>query len=844
MDDISATELTDSDDLPEGDNWIEALECALLADCDPNILKKLSEGKRIPDSLRSDFWRALLAINEAGPVKLCTEFDLPNQLDIRNDCEKLVTQLLEAKEKDSQNQPHEIERLRLISSFESTITTYVKARPELEYVPENGWTDILKVLYHLNLNDSQLYQMFFRIVDRYIPKSLSCGTSQKNTANKNQETKDNDSGAPATSIQTNGNTSQGGEKIHQESVQAYHLLRLLIQYHDPALCSMLESKKVTPDMYVKDWFCSIFARSCSPKLGLLIWDTHFKMADPFLIFFAAIVMVVNASDELKHSMDKEAMLDILRTMPGRLQEDDIEDLYYLVSNHYTNTTPRSIRSYSHLFFLDTFSSTYSGNESPDDGSPLQLDLKTSQLTNTLDLSQYLCLPIVPAEIFAIDTCRSRTGSPDSPNTSPNHQLKYFLVDCRPAKQYNAGHLKKAFHLDCSLMLREPSSFTTAVNVLLDIQRQVVASKSNTGGQHICFIGSGHEEDDQYVNMVVASFLQKYQSKYVSIVVGGFGAIHDYVSSKAEYNDRFSEFIIDHNPELCKVCYTKSPDAFAKYKSQQQNSIASSAQLLINSTANFLRGDKTALTKFAENHPQTSQLAQSGASMLDKFAKSFVSKSNVLKDRLVETLQTTNLPTGSPTGWTHVSSQDKLGPRYQPDQPNARIDLAHQFEKSTMDEEPIQEVQLEPWQEEAGIIAIHQCSQIKGTSRYPGYIALSDTYMWILREIPHNKGFASIAAKRPLDTIVQIVSKRRQPEMIIFRYGKSSSSVQSSKGDEEQPGDNKSSAPEGSTNIIASDHLHISQPFDVIRLIKQQIIRIIDMKKNACNSTSGNSNATD
>lgn len=849
----------DEDELPEGDTWIEELECALLADCDPTILKKISEGKRIPSSLRADFWRALLALNEAGPVRLCTEFDLENQLDVRRDCEKLVVELSQKGVSTSYGkQITEVDALRLTSCFESTITTYVKARPELSYIPQNGWTDILKVLYQLDLNDSQLYQMFFRIVDRYIPKDLSQKSSISiESSNEVSGTKLNhETIQEELPTKSNGNaqaklTQNITQTEPKNSVQAYHLLRLLIQYHDPALCSMLDSKKVTPNLYVKDWFCSLFARSCSPQIGLLIWDAHFKMADPFLIFFAAIVMVVNASDELKQSnMDKETMLKILKTMPARLEEDDIEDLYYLVSNHYTSTTPRSIRSYSHLFFLDTFGNTYLGNESPVDGCPLKFDLKTSQLTSQLDLSQFLCLPIVPAEIFAFDSNRSRSTSPDSPMSHPQNQLRYFLVDCRPAEQYNAGHLKKAFHLDCSLMLLEPSSFTTAVNVLLDIQRQVVASKSNTGGKHLCFIGSGHEDEDQYVNMVVASFLQKYQSKYVSIVVGGFGAIHDYVSTKTEFKDRFDEFIVDHDQESCKICYSKSPDAFAKYKSlkaQQQSSasIATSAQQLFTSTASFLRGDKTALSKFAASHPQTSQFAQSGASMLDKFTKSFVIKSNVIKDKLVETLQTSNMQTGSPlgSGRGHVSSQDKLGRRYtgsgllstrDSSSLASQLEMSHQNDQSALDAEPVQEVELERWQKESGVFALYKCFQIKDQARYPGYVGVSHSHLWILREIPHNKGFASIAGKRPLDTIVQITSKRRQQDMIIFRYGfvsKKESPSQTDGQESEQLKVGQGTAGKESTptmpTIIGSDHLHIPQPFEVIRLIKREIIRIMD-----------------
>ena len=57
------------------------------------------------------------------------------------------------------------------------------------------------------------------------------------------------------------------------------------------------------------------------------------------------------------------------------------------------------------------------------------------------------------------------------------------------------------------MLQAPSDFSTTVQALFSTQRQSVAAGSAAGGEHLCFVGSGREEEDQYVNMVVANFLQ-------------------------------------------------------------------------------------------------------------------------------------------------------------------------------------------------------------------------------------------------------------------------------------------------------------------------------------------------
>lgn len=65
------------------------------------------------------------------------------------------------------------------------------------------------------------------------------------------------------------------------------------------------------------------------------------------------------------------------------------------------------------------------------------------------------------------------------------------------------------------------------------------------------------------------------------------------------------------------------------------------------------------------------------------------------------------------------------------------------------------------------------------------------------------------AKRPLEMIVQITSKRKVPEIITFKYGETN--------------ENSESGP----NIIATDCLAFQKPYEVTRLVKQQVINVLD-----------------
>ena len=137
-------------------------------------------------------------------------------------------------------------------------------------------------------------------------------------------------------------------------------------------------------------------------------------------------------------------------------------------------------------------------------------------------------------------------------------MHYFVVDCRPVEHFSCGHLPGAFHLDANLvrtpsfghevmhaaihhtvllsdppctlhapytqLLISPTDFSTAADRLCAKVRRAGVE----GGEHLCFLGSGREQEDQYANMVIAKFLQK-SIPYVSLARGGFlgkwGCLH-------------------------------------------------------------------------------------------------------------------------------------------------------------------------------------------------------------------------------------------------------------------------------------------------------------------------------
>lgn len=106
----------------------------------------------------------------------------------------------------------------------------------------------------------------------------------------------------------------------------FHLFRLLLLYHDPALCSFFDTKKLAPEHYLLPWvrththtacwaptpsptsymylvLCfsiaavqlrSLFASTCELGVVYVMWDLYLLERDPFLVLFLALVMILNA----------------------------------------------------------------------------------------------------------------------------------------------------------------------------------------------------------------------------------------------------------------------------------------------------------------------------------------------------------------------------------------------------------------------------------------------------------------------------------------------------------------------------------------------------------------------
>ncbi|XP_042884161.1 TBC1 domain family member 23-like isoform X2 [Penaeus japonicus] len=686
----------------EDSTWLLALESALHEGADDHELIGITRGRILPEEHRAEIWYICLGGGNkfSNFAQFDEIFDLQDQSVVRADVKSLVDKLGNEEE----------DKVSIVCDVESIFTHYCKTR-HLKYDTTQLWGDIVLPLLAAKMPRDHIYVCFEEILEKYIPRESGLGGS------------------------------------------VYHLLRLILLYHDPELSTFLDSRKITPDLYATSWMRSLFSAVCSLDATMAVWDIYFQERDPFFILFLALVILVNARDQvLEMKTDtRDQIIAMLCGIPGGLSVDDVSDFCSL-ARYYIIKTPHTFRK---DFTTAIFGSVYMGHG------------EVCNRVGDLPLSQALCLPVSAEEI--IDTCDMLQVAGDD-----IEQVRFFLVDCRPSDQYNAGHLPNAFHLDSSLMLQHPASFQTAVQGLFMAQRQAVASETPGCGQHLCFIGSGREQEDQYVHMVVASFLQR-NSQYVSLAKGGYHAIHDLLVHN------INESLADHDSKRCLVC---APD------SQSHSSEPADQE------------DFTITTK-----PQPS--------LMNKFSSLssvFKMRSVEMKEKLVEYI--TNPNGDGTTVDRHVSAQDR-GKLYRNQGDVFSIEDDDGDGGGGADgreNDRLEVVKVSQWLKKPDVITSFACHQVKENGyMYKCHLLLTDTLLFVIRESETKSGEGHVTARRTLASIVKITSKKRHPDLITFKYGTTS--------------------PDGEVTVSDMDRFLIPKASEATKIIKEQIMKQMDSAKS-------------
>ena len=287
------------------------------------------------------------------------------------------------------------------------------------------------------------------------------------------------------------------------------------------------------------------------------------------------------------------------------------------------------------------------------------------------------------------------------------------------------------------MLENPTEFNQSVEALLDAQKQAINSGSVAGGQHLCFMGSGNDDEDKYVNMVVSNFLQR-KINFVSLALGGYKELRQTIEDP--------EMIVGTDIQTSRNKFTE---------------------------------------EWVKKIPTNNE-----SSMINKFSSVFKNglslKTNDFKDKLKDyltssitsatTSATSNTSVKKSTSFQsnkHVSSSDKIEKLYRNQGNVFAIDDSNDDQ---FDEEQDESVNLKVWLEKPDTINKFKCfyKEKRENSKaewVPGYLLLTKTHLYGLTQKPNKKnGMAEISVRLPLSSIIKIATRSSCPEMISFTYG--------------------------------------------------------------------------
>jgi hypothetical protein len=557
-------------------------------------------------------------------------YNLKNQAELRKDCRELIDKCSECSV--------------TVPQLESLITLYCKKR-KMEYEKNNGWLEIIGKLIQLpfDFDQSALWNVFYAVTTKFVPRL-------------------------------------------EKSSRVFDLFRLILQYHDPELCSCLDSLKVLPQQYAHDWFSTLLSKDTDTELCWTIWDQYFEKGDPFLIFFVSLAFVMSAREEVMNAKDAKEIVYVLTNAPRKMAMEDVFDLLDVCYVH-LSLTPISIREDFHCMLFGS-------------------NLVEEYSDFPLDFHQIMCLPVSVQELY------KRVLEINPAATSA---FTYFVIDARSKKEFCAGSIPGSYNLNGKLIVDEPASFNIAMSSLLKFK------EDSCPKDHICFVGSGLEEDDSYMMMVISKFLQQKQ-EHISYVDGGYKALHSLladISALTKLSNHFS-------PSDCKECSTVK---------------------------------KTSVS--------------SGWSVMERMKSAVKSKSEAVKSKVqgfVESPSREELV-------KHVNSTDRFGKRYRNVQSVFSIneDDSHESEDdlSICDQSTPSVAEKLKWDEvvrKPEIIDHFEGHEIFQDKTYVKcYIALSRTHMHIFHDAKEH-GFVRTSVRHQLSSVMRVTSKKRVPEFLTFKFG--------------------------------------------------------------------------
>ena len=189
----------------------------------------------------------------------------------------------------------------------------------------------------------------------------------------------------------------------------YKVFHQLLMYHEPLLCSALDGKMITPQIYAYKWFKTLFASSLNISLLLAFWEFCLQEQNPTLPYFFALVYLSKNKEKILNKRNLSMNdLEVFQFYICELESLDELCQEALALQH---QTPKS--------YVEMMETIITERKFPE--------------AETLDLIDSVALTILPSEV-----------------QMPKPGL--FVIDLRPMEEYMSGHYPQSFNFPRTLQL--------------------------------------------------------------------------------------------------------------------------------------------------------------------------------------------------------------------------------------------------------------------------------------------------------------------------------------------------------------------------------------------------------
>ena len=373
----------------------------------------------------------------------------------------------------------------------------------------------------------QLFGFLYCIVEKYIPNERSCDFSEATTA----------------------------------------LLRLLLQYHDPALCMHFDHHLVSIECVAKQWLDRLFIPAFDPLPAcggqqpqrpseevpgiILLWDWLFVLDNPAFSCFLVLSILTSERERLLKAQGKE---DVTRCLQSIRVPSTAVRRVVACARDMMRVTPSSVIPQLKDFLFPAV---------PGAGSPVEA---APDPRAALDrLMQCVVITVSPSEL--ISTFAVRSDGITRPSS-----LHQVVLDCRAEKSYHFARLPTALHIGNEIGF-DP--------VLL---RGMLSRFEKARGSHFCILGTGRGILEE-VNLLKIIALQFVQAgfPYIAVAEGGFRALIPAIRAGAlevvrstPSSPQQQRTPVDGSSATVEMCAEPSPERPPKKEKSDNHSFPSAA----------------------------------------------------------------------------------------------------------------------------------------------------------------------------------------------------------------------------------------------------------------------------